>query len=436
MESAMLREKILDLVSTYYCHQFQEQPFCPGETYIPYAGRVFDQEELVFLVDAALDFWLTAGRFTREFESEFSKYLQVRHAVFTTSGSSANLLAVSALTSEKLGERRLKPGDEVITLACGFPTTVAPIYQNRLIPVYCDIDLASYNIQTEQIESSITKKTKAIFLAHTLGNPFNIEALLSIKKKFDLWLIEDNCDALGALWGQKRTGTFGDIATFSFYPPHHITTGEGGMVATNETQLMQIVKSFRDWGRDCWCEPGQDNSCNCRFGMKFGEMPFGYDHKFIYSHIGYNLKATDLQAAVGVAQLKKLDSFIRMRNDNFQFFYQALKKYEEFLVFPKWEEKATPAWFGFPLTVRSQAPFSKNDLVQYLEAEKIATRMLFAGNIMRQPAYFQQPHRVAAGLENTDRALHDTFWIGVYPGIDAPRRDYIVSVFERFFNRL
>ena len=435
MKPTSLRQKILQMTAEYYKQEMEGALFQPGETYISYAGRIFDQDELVHLVDASLDFWLTSGRFTQEFECGFSKRLKTNHAIFTTSGSSANLLAVSALTSEKLGEKRLRPGDEVITLACGFPTTVAPIYQNRLIPVFCDVELGTYNIDPRQIESAITDKTKAIFLAHTLGNPFNLDILVAIKNKFDLWLIEDNCDALGALWNDEPTGSFGDLATYSFYPPHHITTGEGGMVTTNDTQLMRIVKSFRDWGRDCWCEPGQDNSCNCRFGKKFGDMPLGYDHKFIYSHIGYNLKATDLQAAVGVAQLKKLDHFIERRHDNFNFFHNGLKQYEDFFILPKQESKATPSWFGFPLTVRNRAPFSKNDIVQYLEDKKVATRMLFSGNILRQPAFCNQPHRIATSLKNTDRILNDTFWIGVYPGIDHARREHILHVFSDFLDR-
>ena len=414
----------------------QHKEFIQGKDHIPYAGRIYDEKEMISLVDSALDFWLTAGRYAKQFEEELAPFLGVKYCLLTNSGSSANLLAVSALTSPSLGERRLKPGDEVITTACGFPTTVNPIVQNNLIPVFIDVNLGTYNIQYDKIEDAISDKTKAIFIAHTMGNPFNLDAVMEIVKRHDLWLIEDNCDALGSKYSGKYTGTFGHIATFSFYPPHHITMGEGGALVTNDKKLKRLIESFRDWGRDCWCEPGCDNSCGKRFDWQLGDLPFGYDHKYIYSHIGYNLKITDMQAAVGIEQLKKLPSFIEARKKNFKNLYDGLKKYDKYFILPEVETEAEPSWFGFLLTVREEAGFSKNDIVKYLEDNKIATRMLFAGNITRHPCFREVKYRVAGNLLNTDRIMNDTFWIGVYPGLTREMIDYMLKVFDTFITNL
>ncbi len=406
--------------------------FTPGESYIRYAGRVYDEKEMISLVDSALDFWLTAGRFAKQFEEEFAKFLGVKHCILTNSGSSANLLAISTLTSPKLGERRLKPGDEVITVAAAFPTTVNPIVQNNLVPVFLDVDVGTYNIQADKIEEALTEKTKAIFLAHTLGNPFDLDKVLEICEAYNLWLIEDNCDALGSKYNGKYTGTFGHIATFSFYPPHHITMGEGGALVTDDTQLKKLIESFRDWGRDCWCEPGCDNTCGKRFGWQLGTLPFGYDHKYIYSHIGYNLKVTDMQAAVGVAQLKKLPRFIEARKRNWGLLYEGLRKYEDYFILPKAADKSDPSWFGFLLTVKENAPFSRNEITNYLEENKIATRLLFSGNIIRHPGFESVKYRVYNNLRNTDITMNNTFWIGVYPGLTKEMIDYELKKFDAF----
>ncbi len=406
--------------------------FTPGKSYIPYSGRVYDEKEMISLVDSALDFWLTAGRFAKQFEAEFARFLGAKHCILTNSGSSANLLAISGLTSPKLEERKLKPGDEVITSACAFPTTVNPIVQNNLIPVFIDVDVGTYNIQADKIENAISDNTKAIFLAHALGNPFNLKTIMEVSEKHNLWVIEDNCDALGSKYNGKYTGTFGHIATFSFYPAHHITMGEGGALVTNDTQLKRIIESFRDWGRDCWCEPGHDNTCGKRFGWQLGTLPFGYDHKYIYSHIGYNLKITDMQAAIGVEQLKKLPLFIEVRKKNFKLMYDGLKKYEEYFILPEVEQEADPSWFGFILTVSENAGFTKNEIVKYLEDNKIATRMLFAGNIIWHPSFENVKYRIYGNLVNTDRIMNDTFWIGVYPGITGEMIEYILERFDDF----
>lgn len=435
MKSRDLKQEIFNLVTKYYKEKHKVKPFIPGETYIPYAGRVYDEKEMISLVDSALDFWLTAGRFARQFEKEFSNYLGVKHCILTNSGSSANLLAISALTSPKLGERRLKPGDEVITVACAFPTTVNPIIQNNLIPVFVDVDVGTYNIMVEKIEDALSKKTKAIFLAHTLGNPFNLDKILEICKKYNLWLIEENCDALGSKYNGQYTGTFGHIATFSFYPPHQITMGEGGALVTNDSQLKKLIQSFRDWGRDCWCEPGCDNTCGKRFSCQLGSLPFGYDHKYIYSHIGYNLKVTDMQAAIGVEQLKKLPLFIKARKKNFKFLYEGLKKYEKYFILPEVEFKADPSWFGFLLTVRKDAGFTRDEIVKYLENNKIATRMLFAGNITRHPSFENVEYRIYGDLENTDFIMNNSFWIGVYPGYTEIIIKYTLEKIFIFINK-
>jgi len=431
----ILRQMAYNIVEKHYnkVHRKKEQ-FLPSKTYIRYAGRVYDAEEMKALVDSALDFWLTAGRFAKQFEEKFAKFLGVKHCILTNSGSSANLLAISALTSPKLGDRRLKPSDEVITTACAFPTTVNPIIQNNLIPVFLDVDIGTYNIQADKIEDALSNRTKAIFLAHTLGNPFDLDKVLEICEKYNLWLIEDNCDALGSKYRDKYTGTFGHIATFSFYPAHHITIGEGGALVTNDTQLKRIIESFRDWGRDCWCEPGHDNTCGKRFGWQLGTLPFGYDHKYIYSHIGYNLKVTDMQAAVGVAQLKKLPGFIEARKKNWGLLYEGLNKYEDYFILPKATDKSDPSWFGFPLTVKADAPFSRNEITNYLEEYKIATRLLFSGNIIRHPSFEDVKFRVYNDLKNTDFIMNNTFWIGVYPGLTNEMLEYIKNKFEMFLN--
>jgi len=389
-----IRREIFDKVKELYALRKNQEKFIPGETRVNYAGRIYDEKEMISLVDASLDFWLTSGRYAKQFEKEFAEFLGVKHCLLTNSGSSANLLAISALTSPKLGQRRLKPGDEVITTACGFPTTLNPIIQNNLVPVFVDVDLGTYNIQVDKIEEAITKKTKAIFIAHTLGNPVNLDKIMEVVKKYKLWFIEDNCDALGSKYKGKYTGTFGHISTCSFYPAHMITMGEGGAVLTDDPLLRRIILSFRDWGRDCWCEPGHDNTCGKRFGWQLGKLPFGYDHKYIYSHIGYNLKITDMQAAIGVEQFKKLPSFIKIRKNNFMLLFEKLRKYEKYFVLPRATDNSEPGWFGFPLLVKKEAPFTRDEIVKYLEKNKIATRMLFGGNLTKQPAYQDIKYRI------------------------------------------
>lgn len=400
---------------------------------IKYAARVYDEKEMISLVDASLDFWLTAGRYALKFEELLSGYLGIKHVSLVNSGSSANLLAISALTSPKLRDRKLKPGDEVITTASCFPTTLAPIIQNRLVPVFIDVNLGNYNIQAENIERAISRKTKAIFIAHTLGNPADIDLILNISKKHNLWFIEDNCDALGSKFRNKFTGTFGQISTLSFYPAHHITTGEGGAVMTNDAFLNKIINSFRDWGRDCWCESGRDNTCNRRFKLKFGTLPFGYDHKYAYSHIGYNLKLTDLQASIGVEQIKKLPVFIEKRRQNFSLLYNGLKKFEDKLILPSWSKLANPSWFCFPLTVREKAGFKRDSLREFLEDSGIQTRLIFAGNILRQPAFNGIERRIRGKLTNTDSVMNNSFFVGVYPGLDKEDLNYIIKKFGQFF---
>lgn len=424
-----LRAQIIDLVGQYYTAAFAvPRDFIPGQTPVPVSGRVFDAEELQFLVDSALDFWLTTGRFAKQFEREFAQFFGLRHCLLTNSGSSANLLAVSALTAQELGERRLNPGNEVLTVATGFPTTVNPLVQNSLIPVFLDVDVPTYNIDVTHLEEAITEKTKAIILAHTLGNPFDLDTVTEVARKHHLWLIEDICDAVGAEYRGQKVGTFGDLATVSFYPAHHITMGEGGAVLTNSPLLKKLVTSFRDWGRDCWCDPGKDNTCGKRFGWQLGDLPYGYDHKYIYSRIGYNLKLTDMQAAVGVAQLKKLPAFIEKRRENFHHLYEGLKNLDEFFILPKATPNSRPSWFGFPLAVRPKAPFARNQVVQYLESHKIATRLLFGGNLVRQPAYQDVHYRVVGDLANSDFVMNQVFWIGVYPGLSQEALAYVIDV--------
>ena len=400
------------------------------------SGKVLDQNDLSNMIDASLDMWLTAGRFAEEFEKEFPKSLGAEYCAIVNSGSSANLVALSALTSYKLGEKRLKPGDEVITLAAGFPTTVTPIVQNRLVPVFADVELGTYNIDIEQLDKGVSERTKAIFIAHTLGNPFDVDKVLEIADKYDLWIIEDNCDALGSKYGNKYTGTFGDVSTFSFYPAHHITMGEGGAVVSDDTELHKIVCSFRDWGRDCWCPPGKDNTCKNRFGWKMGSLPLGYDHKYVFSHLGYNLKATDFQAAVGLSQLRKLSEFKKKRKENFNLLYNGFKKegLDKYFILPRWLPKSDVSWFGFPLTIRDRVRFQRKELIDFLERKKIGTRLLFAGNIVRQPAFTEGDirYRVICNLTNTDKICMNTFWIGLWPGIAARQIQYMINSFTSF----
>ena len=427
-----LRARTRALAAEYYEAALRPGPFVPGESWVPVSGRVFDATELEFLVDASLDFWLTTGRFAAQFEREFARTVGVRHAILCNSGSSANLLATSALTSWKLGDRQLRPGDEVITVAAGFPTTVNPAIQHGLVPVFLDVELGTYDIDVRRLEEAVSPKTRAIILAHTLGNPFNVDAIAALAKRHDLWLVEDSCDALGSTYRGKHVGGFGDLATVSFYPAHHITMGEGGCVLTNAPKMKTILESFRDWGRDCWCEPGKENTCGKRFDWQLGDLPHGYDHKYIYSHIGYNLKATDMQAAVGVAQLQKLPAFIERRRHNWQRLHDGLAELADLFVLPRATEHSDPSWFGFALTVRPDAPFTRRELVQWLDARKIATRQLFGGNLLRQPAYRDVPHRVVGELTNTDIVMQGTFWLGVYPGISDAMVDYVVDSVRLF----
>lgn len=427
-----LKREILAGVKRLHKYQKGRERFRPGRSLINYAGRIYDEKELVNLVDASLDFWLTAGRYAREFEESLAKFLGVKYCLLTNSGSSANLLAISALTSPELGERRLKPGDEVITTACGFPTTLNPILQNNLVPVFVDVEPGTYNIQADRIEAAISKKTRAIFIPHTLGNPARLDKITKVAGEYRLWFGEDNCDSLGSRYRGRFTGTFGHLATCSFFPAHHITTGEGGAVLTNDLQLKKIVLSFRDWGRDCWCETGRDNTCGKRFGWKLGSLPSGYDHKYVYSHIGYNLKITDLQAAIGVAQLRKLPEFIRQRQRNFEILLRLFEKYQDCFILPQPTPNSEPSWFGFPLLVRETAPFRRNDIVNYLEKNKIATRMLFGGNLTKQPAYKNVKYRTAGPLTNTDAVMNNLFWIGVYPGLTKEKMDYVIKVVRKF----
>ena len=428
------RAKIFELVAEYVKSKPLEK-FIPGETWIRYAGRVFDEEEYLSLVDAALDGWITAGRYSEEFEYQFSKYLGVNSSLIVNSGSSANLIALSSLTSQTLGKDRLNPGDEVITVAAGFPTTVNPIIQNGAVPVFVDIEEGTYNINADEIEDAISDRTKAIMVAHTLGNPFNINRILNISKEHGIYLIEDNCDALGSKFDGKMTGSFGHFSTLSFYPAHHITMGEGGSVNTNDPILERIARSFRDWGRDCYCETGASDSCGMRFTQKFGELPLGYDHKFVYSHVGYNLKSTDLQAAIGVAQLKKVETFIEKRKKNFRHLYERLKPYEDHFILPKSMPEADPSWFAFALSVREESGLTRKEVVDYLERKKIMTRTLFAGNLTKHPAYLNVKRRVPSNLEVTDRVMNNTFFIGVYPGITEEMLEYVGNVFDEIMGK-
>ena len=468
MKDDVLRNQVRKAVGDFYhaVHEPRQQaPFVPGETPVPVSGKVYDFEDMANLIDAALDFWLTTGRFAAAFEMSFVEFLGTRYASLCNSGSSANLLALSCLTSLTLKDRRLQPGDEVITLAAGFPTTVNPVLQSRLVPVFVDAAIPTYNVDPSQLEAALSGRTRAVFLPHTLGNPFDLDSVTAFCRRHDLWLIEDSCDALGAayfLQPPKRppspashpsdkarrdegacppendgrelryAGAIGDMATFSFYPAHHITMGEGGAVVTRSGELKRLIESFRDWGRDCWCPTGRNNTCKQRFEQQFGDLPFGYDHKYVYSHIGYNLKLTDMQAALGVSQLKKLPGFVNIRRQNFQALYIGLKHLEEFFILPEATPHSQPSWFGFPIAVRPEAPFSRRELIRHLDRSKIDTRLLFGGNLTRQPAYRDATHRKVGDLKHTDFIMNQVFWVGVYPGLTEPMLAYIIEEIERF----
>ena len=427
-----LRRQILDLAAQHFSETSRSAKFIPGVTPVPVSGKVIDGADISAVVDSALDAWFTTGRFAELFERNLARFVGVRSASLVNSGSSANLVALSALTSPKLGDRRLVPGDEVITVAAGFPTTVNPIFQNRLVPVFVDVTVPTYEIDTSQLEAARSERTKAVFLAHTLGNTFDLSAVCAFTRKYNLWLIEDCCDALGSTYQGRKVGTFGDIATVSFYPAHHITTGEGGAVLTDKPNLQTLIESFRDWGRDCWCEPGKDNTCGKRFEWQLGSLPFGYDHKYTYSHIGYNLKATDMQAALGASQLTKLPDFIARRRENFAYLRHKLEALEDLLVLPEASRDADPSWFGFPIGIREDAPISRIELTRALEEKKIGTRLLFAGNLARQPAYEQSEYRVVGTLRNTDYVMNCVFWIGVFPGLTKEMLDFVAETVLEF----
>jgi CDP-4-dehydro-6-deoxyglucose reductase, E1 len=427
-----LRKQILALTAEYHAEAFPQREFVSGTSTVPVSGKVIGPDDICSVVDSALDGWFTTGRFAKEFERKLAKFVGVRSASLVNSGSSANLVALSALTSPKLGDRQLKPGDEVITVAAGFPTTVNPIFQNRLVPVFLDVTLPTYEIDVSRLEQAYSPKVKAIMIAHTLGNVFNLDAITAFCRKYNLWLVEDCCDALGSTYKGRKVGTFGDIATVSFYPAHHITMGEGGAVMTDKPALQVIIDSFRDWGRDCWCEPGVDNTCGKRFEWQLGTLPCGYDHKYTYSHVGYNLKATDMQAALGVSQIAKLPEFIARRKENFAYLKASLKPLEEFLILPVAGKDSDPSWFGFPIAVKSTAPFTRDQLTRHLESNKIGTRLVFAGNLLRQPAYEGYPHRVVGDLTNTDFVMNQVFWIGVFPGLSNQMLDFIARSMTEF----
>jgi CDP-6-deoxy-D-xylo-4-hexulose-3-dehydrase len=428
-------EMIAELVASAMRERHPAKIFLPGESSIPITGKVFGEAELSAAVAASLDFWLTSGPYTEKFESQFAKTVGMRHAFMVNSGSSANLLALTTLTSPTLGERALRKGDEVLTVAAGFPTTVTPILQNGLIPVYVDVDLETYVANEQDLEDAIGPKTKAIMMAHTLGNPFNVDLVEKLAKKHNLWIVEDSCDALGGTYKGKNLGSFGDLSTFSFYPAHHITTGEGGAVLIKKVALKRLVESFRDWGRDCWCAPGCDNTCLKRFDWKLGELPEGYDHKYTYSHIGYNLKSGDIQAAIGLAQLDRLPNFVEMRRRNWQYLKDGLADLSEHLLLPRATDNSDPSWFGFAITVKNSSPKTRNQIVQALNERKIATRLLFGGNLLRQPAFMGTPRRLHGELTNTDTVMNDTFWLGVWPGLTLPMLDYVIDSVHQILGR-
>jgi CDP-6-deoxy-D-xylo-4-hexulose-3-dehydrase len=428
-----IKKQILDLVKVYSDLNFINKDFVEGLTEIPVSGKVIGTLELQNMVEASLDGWLTTGRFNEKFEKDLASFLGVKCLLTVNSGSSANLIAFSTLTSPKLKERAIQKGDEVISVAAGFPTTVNPIIQFGAVPVFIDVKIPTYNIDENLVEEAINNKTKAIMLAHTLGNPFNVKKIKEICEKYNLWLIEDSCDALGSKFNGQNVGTFGDLATLSFYPAHHITMGEGGAVFTNSKKLERIAESFRDWGRDCYCEPGKDNTCNKRFCWQLGDLPFGYDHKYTYSHLGYNMKITDMQAACGLAQLERLEQFISKRKENFNYLYKNLKELEEFLILPESEKNSDPSWFGFPLTVRQNKKFNRNNLITYLNNNKIGTRLLFAGNLTKQPYIKNTNFRVHGELKNSDIIMENTFWIGLYPGLTFKHLEFTINSLKNFF---
>jgi len=427
-----LRTEISNLVGKYYKARFGKDEFKAGETPVRYAGRVFDEKELKSLVDSSLDFWLTEGRYAEEFQTKFADYVDSEYAILTNSGSSANLLALTALTSPLLGEKRLNPGDEVISVAAGFPTTLNPIIQNGLTPVFVDVEIGTYNVKIEDVRRAISPKTKAIILAHTLGNPFNLEGIMEIVKQHNLWLIEDCCDALGSTYKGKMVGTFGDVATCSFYPAHHITIGEGGMVYTDNYEIARAVTSFRDWGRDCYCKGGKNNTCGRRFTGQYGSLPEGYDHKYVYSHIGYNLKVTDMQAAIGVEQMKKLPGFVERRKENFQLWQQGFLKWEKSFILPETTPDSDPSWFAFPITVKENAGFSRTELTDHLSSKLVETRNIFGGNLLRQPAYLNIEKRIIGKLNNTDIIMNNSFFLGTFPGLTGKKIDYTLGVINDF----
>ncbi len=425
------REEILDLTRKYWRTQSKSSPFIAGETPVPVSGKILSDLDISALVDSSLDGWLTSGDYTDRFQRKLANYVGVRSATFVNSGSSANLLALTALTSPRLGKRRLLPGDEIITPALGFPTTVNPIIQNGMLPVFVDVNLSTMDAKEEAVLSAITPNTKAVMMAHTLGNPFNVEFIKKLCSEKNLWLIEDNCDALGSKYSSQRTGQFGDTSTISFYPAHHITTGEGGAVLTNSPLIKKLIESFRDWGRDCYCETGHDNTCQKRFDWQLGELPRGYDHKYIYSHIGYNLKATDMQAALGESQLDCIDDFVESRKKNFTQLYEGLSEIPDFIM-PVATENSEPSWFGFPLTIKSSSSLERTKLLRFLDSRKIGTRLLFAGNILKQPAYMNIKHRVVGDLENADLIMRNSFWLGVFPGLTTEMIDYVIKSVKEF----
>jgi len=433
MNKEKLRKEILKLVNQYGSMDSDTSLFKEGESTIPPSGKVIGGNELEMMTDAVLDGWLTTGRFNEKFEKKLGEYLSVKHVLTTNSGSSANLLAFTALTSPKLGDKAIQPGDEVITVAAGFPTTVNPILQNNCVPVFVDVDIPTYNINTDLLEEAYSKKTKAVMIAHALGNPYNLKAVKAFTEKYNLWLIEDCCDALGSEYNGQRVGSFGDVGTLSFYPAHHITMGEGGAVFTNNGQLKKIIESFRDWGRDCYCQPGCDNTCGKRFSWQLGDLPDGYDHKYTYSHLGYNLKITDMQAACGLAQLERVDDFVQSRKDNFSYLTEKLQSLTDYLILPEATENSVVSWFGYPITIKQNAGTSRVMLLKYLDQYNIGTRLLFAGNLTKQPYFKGQKCRIIGNLENTDIIMNQTFWIGIYPGINYEKLDYVVNQLETYF---
>ncbi|MDB9786879.1 lipopolysaccharide biosynthesis protein RfbH [Bacteriovoracaceae bacterium] len=429
-----MRKQVLESVKKFYRDKNQKL-IVPGKDYIPPSGKVVDESDLVNLVDSCLDMWLTAGRFARKFEKEFAKFMGQKHCLLVNSGSSANLVAFSTLTSPALKDRQVKPGDEVITVAAGFPTTVNPIIQNGCVPVFVDVELGTYQVSIEELEKALSPKTKAVMIAHTLGNAADLAFLKDFCKKNNLWLIEDCCDAVGTKYDNIMVGGFGDISTVSFYPAHHMTMGEGGAVLTNNDDLKRVAESCRDWGRDCYCPPGVDNTCGKRFNQELGDLPFGYDHKYTYGHIGYNLKVSDMQAAIGVSQLEKLPGFIEKRRANYLYLRRKISEFEEFLTLPEESEKCEASWFGFPLTLKSQSPKNRKEVVGFLEQNKIGTRLLFAGNLLKQPMYRDIKHRKVGDLNNSDIIMSDTFWIGLYPGLDEQHFDYMAETFKEIFKQ-